>query len=103
MAKQIKKKLELPPKFEIAQLIALQIGIGLVVLYFILKTEEVVKLFGEIPKDIIDGTKVLLFIKIIDMLCAFFCIVISGGKSIKFYSDLKSFIELKKKLEEKDE
>lgn len=91
-----KRKVELPPKFEIAQLIALQLGVGLVVLYYILKSEEVKDIFKDLPH-------VLLIIRIANALCGFACIVVSGGKLVTFYNDLKSFIEHKKKEQEKDE
>lgn len=95
-----KKKVELPPKFETIQLVALQLGIGLVVLYFILKTDEIVKLFDSIPLEYVNGKNVLLVVKIIDVLCAFCCLVLSGGKSIEFYNNLQAFIKTQKQKED---
>lgn len=89
MTKQ-RRKVELPPKFEIAQLIALQLGVGFAVLYYILKTEEIKELFKTFPQ-------VLIAIRIIDALFCFGCIVISGGKLVTYYRELRSFIEDKKK------
>lgn len=88
-----RNKPELPPKFEVAQLIALQLGVGFVALFYVLKSEEIKEIFSTIPK-------VLLIIKIINSVCASCCIVLSGGKLITFYSELRSFIEAKKKENE---
>lgn len=87
-----RKKVELPPKFELAQLIALQLGVGFVALRYILKTDETTEIFKTIPN-------VLVIIKIISSLCAFCCIVLSGGKLITFYKELRSFIDAKNKEE----
>lgn len=90
-----KRKVELPPKFEIAQLIALQLGVGFVALFYVLKSEEVKEIFSTIPR-------VLLVMKIVNSICASFCIVLSGGKLITFYSELRSFIEARKKEKENE-
>jgi hypothetical protein len=92
MTKQ-RKKVELPPKFEIAQLIAFQLGIGFVALYHILRVDGVVDVFKTIPN-------VLIILKIINALCAFTCIAISGGKIITYYEELRDFIKAKKKENE---
>lgn len=94
MTKQVKRKVELPPKFEVAQLIALQLGVGFGVLYYILKTEEAELIFKTVPH-------ILTILKIMNSLCAFCCIVLSGGKLISYYNEIRTFIELRKK--EKDE
>lgn len=90
-----KRKVELPPKFEIAQLIALQLGIGCAVLFYVLKSEETKELFKTIPQ-------VLTILKIINSLFGFCCIILSGGKLVSFYQDIKTYVAIKKKEQEND-